>query len=60
MDIIEEGEMDDKDYLTAAFDVDEYLKRHPDLDPEIVRRFAPLAESVDEEMYAFIMSYIVL
>jgi hypothetical protein len=49
--------MEDKDYL---FDYDRYLEEHPDMYPEAEKNFKPIAEDVENEMFRFIMSYIVL
>ncbi|MDR2486534.1 MAG: hypothetical protein LBD12_01075 [Clostridiales Family XIII bacterium] len=49
--------MEDKDYLKGF---DEYLKVHPDFDAEAAEKFRPVTEELDEELFRFIMSYIVL
>jgi hypothetical protein len=41
-------------------DFDDYLARHPELDPEIAERFRPISDDLDAEFFSFIMSYVVL
>jgi hypothetical protein len=49
--------MEDKDYMRTF---DEYLLRHPDLNPEVAERFRPVYEQLDEEFFVFIMTQVVL
>jgi len=39
---------------------EEYLLRHPDLNPEIAERLKPIYEGLDDEIFAFVMANIVL
>ena len=49
--------MDEKSYMNGFED---YLARHPDLDPEIVERLKPIYEGLDDEIFSFIMANVVL
>jgi hypothetical protein len=51
------GQMEEKDYL---FDYDRYVGERPDIFPEVEKNFKAIAEELDDEMFRFIMSAIVL
>lgn len=48
--------MDDKEFRTF----EDYLKDYPDIDPEVAKRFKPIYEELDDEIFAFIMTNVVL
>ncbi|MDR0875790.1 MAG: hypothetical protein LBN12_06230 [Clostridiales Family XIII bacterium] len=49
--------METKDFQRTFED---YLADHPDISPEVAKRFKPTFEQLDDEFFAFIMANVVL
>ena len=49
--------MENNDYQLSF---DDYLKKYPDMDPEVAELFKPTYDKFDDEFFAFIMSNVVL